>query len=255
MTTDTHRLKPSGPSWTRRMIVLAVVAGIVFLGYRGYKLAHKAYIIANPVVDILTLPSSHIGMNTAEGTALLKASAQADYPALTTHFSAQKYRSYCGVASGVVATNALLTNSQFDQDNWFDDIPADLRSGWDTFFGGMTLEQFSALVQARGLSVDYHHGGQGQIETFRRTVKSGASNANDILVVNYSRKALDQQGWGHFSPVAAYHAETDRVLILDVAAYKYAPSWVKLDALWTAMATPDSDSGKNRGYAIIKKTR
>jgi hypothetical protein len=35
---------------------------------------------------------------------------------------------------------------------------------------------------------------------------------------------------------------------LDVARYKYPPSWVKTTDLWNAMNTDDSDSGKKRGY-------
>ena len=102
--------------------------------------------------------------------------------------------------------------------------------------------------------MQFHHGGDQSIDAFRKSVIEGSANSNDVLVVNYSRKALGQKGWGHFSPIAAYHRESDRVLILDVGAHKYTPSWVKLDALWKAMDTPDSDSGKNRGYVIISKT-
>ena len=38
---------------------------------------------------------------------------------------------------------------------------------------------------------------------------------------------------------------------MDVARYKYPPFWVDADLLWQAMATPDTVSGRHRGYAII----
>ena len=235
----------------RRVMFVVGLVAMILLGHRGYNLAKKAYAIANPVINILPLPPSHIGADTPKGVDLLNGSAKADYASLSNHFSPQQYLSYCGVASGVVATNSLLGKKQYNQDNWFDDLPSALHSSWNTFFGGMTLQQFSALVEARGLHVRYTHGGDGSIDEFRKHVIDGSANSNDVLVVNYSRKALEQKGWGHFSPVAAYHGPSDRVLILDVGAHKYTPSWVKLDALWRAMDTPDSDSGKNRGYVII----
>ena len=107
------------------------------------------------------------------------------------------------------------------------------------------------MGRGHGLSVKFFHGGDQSIEMFRAALSEGAKNPADILVVNYSRKSLDQKGWGHFSPIGAYHAPTDSVLIMDVAAHKYASTWVSTEALWSAMATPDSDSGKNRGYAIM----
>jgi hypothetical protein len=43
------------------------------------------------------------------------------------------------------------------------------------------------------------------------------------VIVNYLRKAIGQEKGGHISPLAAYDAETDRFLILDVSRYKYPP--------------------------------
>jgi Phytochelatin synthase len=36
-------------------------------------------------------------------------------------------------------------------------------------------------------------------------------------------RAIGQEQGGHISPLAAYDAETDRFLILDVSRYKYPP--------------------------------
>jgi len=71
--------------------------------------------------------------------------------------------------------------------------------------------------------------------------------------VNYDRKALGQAGGGHISPVAAYHAPTDRVLILDVARYRYPSVWVPLADLWEAIRTTDSTSGRSRGVVVVRR--
>jgi hypothetical protein len=60
---------------------------------------------------------------------------------------------------------------------------------------------------------------------------------------------------GHISPLGAYHAASDRFLLLDVARYKYPPVWVKADALFAAMRTNDLVSGKSRGFVMISPAK
>jgi hypothetical protein len=42
-------------------------------------------------------------------------------------------------------------------------------------------------------------------------------------------------------------------LLLDVASYKYPPVWVSAEALCKAMNTLDSDSGKTRGFVVVRE--
>ena len=74
------------------------------------------------------------------------------------------------------------------------------------------------------------------------------------MIVNYLRKAIGQEKGGHISPLAAYDAETDCFLILDVSRYKYPPVWVTASQLFDAMNTPDSDNeNKTRGFVLVVK--
>ena len=74
------------------------------------------------------------------------------------------------------------------------------------------------------------------------------------MIVNYLRKAINQERGGHISPLAAYDAETDRFLILDVARYKYPPVWVRAEDLFAAMNTTDADNqNRTRGYVLVSK--
>lgn len=59
-------------------------------------------------------------------------------------------------------------------------------------------------------------------------------------------------GDGHFSPVGGYHAESDMVLILDTARFKYPPHWVPLKGLYQAMAHVDSATSQPRGFLKIR---
>ena len=63
---------------------------------------------------------------------------------------------------------------------------------------------------------------------------------------------LGQGRVGHLSPIAAIEKESDYILILDTAAHKYPPTWVKLSDLYQAMNTQDSSTDKSRGFITIK---
>jgi hypothetical protein len=54
----------------------------------------------------------------------------------------------------------------------------------------------------------------------------------------------------HFSPLGAFDEDSDRVLVLDVARFKYRPHWVAVADLWRAMDTEEKTSdgiAKRRG--------
>jgi hypothetical protein len=59
------------------------------------------------------------------------------------------------------------------------------------------------------------------------------------MCVSYSRVALNQTGDGHLSPLGGYDAQTDSVLIFDVARFKYPPYWITIEQLHNAMLLID----------------
>ena len=75
-----------------------------------------------------------------------------------------------------------------------------------------------------------------------------------ILIASYSRKALNQTGSGHFSPIGAYNREKDMVLILDTARFKLPPHWVPLERLYEAMLANDDATNKPRGFLSIRSS-
>jgi hypothetical protein len=82
-------------------------------------------------------------------------------------------------------------------------------------------------------------------------VQRNLADPDDFLLVNYERGVLGQGSVGHISPLAAYDLETDRVLIMDTASYKYPPTWVPLPMLYEAMKTTDTATGRLRGYVAV----
>ena len=119
---------------------------------------------------------------------------------------------------------------------------------------GTTLDQLGQLLALQPVKVEVHHAGDTNLEAFRTASRDYLGRKDHFVIVNYLRKAIGQQLGGHISPLAAYDAEEDRFLILDVARYKYPPVWVKASELFAAMNTTDADNdNKTRGFVLIEK--
>jgi hypothetical protein len=116
---------------------------------------------------------------------------------------------------------------------------------------GMTLDQVGGVLSSHGLSVEIHHAADSSLEEFRRLAAEELGAPGRFVIVNYLRAAIGQEKGGHISPLAAYDADSDRFLILDVSRYKYPPVWVSAADLYAAMNTMDSDNdNRTRGFVI-----
>jgi glutathione-S-conjugate glycine hydrolase len=226
------------------------LAGTLVLGLSGV----AWYAVSEPPPDRLPLVPDLVDATSAEGRQLLAgASARTDYDELRPYFESQSRRAYCGVATGSIVINAALhRHPPLTQSTFFTPEAAAVRSEIAVTFTGLTLEQLAAILRAHGLEVRVVHATEGGLESFRRVASATLAEPSEFLVVNYARAALKQEGPGHISPVGAYHAGTDRLLVLDVAAQKYPYTWVPLPQLWNAMNTVDSASGQTRGFLLVR---
>ena len=215
--------------------------------------------------DSLPLPASLIDVRSPQGQQLLLGSeALADYVPLSVNFVTQRTQTSCGVASSVVVLNALDVPAPttpeyapyhtFTQDNLLDERTEAVVPQAVVLKQGMTLDQLGRVLALHGVKVDVRHAGDGSLAAFRRSAQDHLGDPNRAVIVNFLRTAIGQQRGGHFSPLAAYDADSDRFLLLDVARYKYPPVWVQAAELFSAMNTPDSDNGdRTRGYLLIAK--
>lgn len=206
-----------------------------------------------PPLALEPLPSQLIALDSPEGQRLLSQSeADADYASLLASFEPQTRRAFCGVASALVTLNAAgMTPVPLDQQALFADPDVDLHP-LKVSFTGMSLRQFGELLRAHGANATVVHASDTDIDAFRHAARSNLAREGDFLLVNYQRAHLGQKRMGHISPVAAYHAPSDRVLVLDVAAYRYPPVWVPVDTLWEAMDAPlNEDTTVTRGYVVV----
>jgi hypothetical protein len=211
----------------------------------------------------LPLPENLVDLQSEQGDQLLRESqSHAAFLPISSAFVTQRNQAYCGIASMVMALNAIHVAAPttpeyepyhtFTQDNVLDERTETILPREMLNRQGTTLDQLGQMLSLHPVKVETHHAVDGGLDEFRKSAGSYLGTKDHFVVVNYLRKSMGQETGGHISPLAAYDAKADRFLILDVARYKYPPVWVKTEDLYGAMNTPDqSNANKHRGYVLI----
>lgn len=202
--------------------------------------------------------------DSAEGIVLrARIPADADYWQLIPNFAVQQTQSYCAVASAITVLNSMAITkpvdpaykpyAYFTQGNFFTPAVSKVINAQTVLAQGMMREEMAATLRQQGVKAESIAGDTFSDEQLRALLQKALGDDGQFVLANYYRQSLGQVGGGHWSALAAYDAQTDRVLILDVAKYKYPPAWVSLGALRLAIATTDTTSNKARGLVIVSK--
>jgi glutathione-S-conjugate glycine hydrolase len=187
----------------------------------------------------------------------------ADYWQLIPTFAVQRTQSYCSVASAITVLNAMPISKPVDpvyapyawftQDNYFTPEVSKVINAKTVLTQGMTREEMAKTLALHGVKTESIAGDTLSDKSLRTLLQKVLGDDGQFVLANYSRATLGQVGGGHWSALAAYDEKTDRVLILDVAKYKYPPAWVGIATLRQAMNTIDTVSDKARGLVIVSK--
>ena len=144
---------------------------------------------------------------------------------LIEQFRTQDEPAFCGLASVAMVLNSLSIDPRrrwkgpwriFHEKMLDCCIPLDIVKK-----EGITLQQAACLTRCNGGKVNLSLHGEKDFEEFKETVMKACSTGEYHVIVSYSRRALNQTGGGHFSPVAGYSPSHDLALILDTARFKY----------------------------------
>jgi len=175
----------------------------------------------------------------------------------------QQTQSYCGVASAVTVLNAMPVKkpvdpiykpyAYFTQGNFFTPEVTKIVSAETVLAQGMTREEMAEALRQHGVKTQSLAGDAFTDESLRALLQKTLGDDGQFVLANYFRGTFGQVGGGHWSALAAYDAQTDSVLILDVAKYKYPPAWVSISLLRQSIATLDTTSNKARGLVIVSK--
>lgn len=221
-------------------------------------------VLAFLLAQLQPLPPQLVPLDSDEGRAIFaEARASRAFFPLVSRFTTQRSTSYCGVASSLMVLNALDLAAPearewapfraFTDENVFNAEARRAVTPASVEHGGLTLEQLSHLLRSNGAEVTPVHAEAGSLDAFRREAAADLAAPGRYVLVDFLRTELGQDFGAHWSPLAAYSEKTDRFLVLDVARFRYPPSWARAEDLWRAMATRDLDSGHSRGYLRVAK--
>jgi hypothetical protein len=199
---------------------------------------------------------SELGMSMLD-----QSKAKRNFLALISNYTTQINATYCSIASTAMVFNAggvpRPGSTENPKGHYFDQVNLinEVKGKFDVdkvLKSGVTLDTYAQFLSFFPVQATITHAADTTLDAFRTLAIATLKTPKEFLVVNYYRPDVGQAGGGHFSPVAAYDAVTDRFLILDVTRGKYLPAWVPASRLFTAMQAVDSDSGLSRGFAVIK---
>lgn len=223
-----------------------------------------------------------------EGMArLARSTAKVDFAPLANQFEAQATIAFCGPTTAAIVLNALhpagreaprdgsrlrpedalylpknlaLTVPRYTQESV---IAVGKKTRAQVFGepvmingkamrdGGYQLRQLDQLLRAHGLDTRLVIVGERTAEVeIRRDLTDNLKRPGDVVIVNYLRDAVGQSGGGHISPLGAYDAASDSLLVLDVNPSRYPWVWIPLPRLIEAMRT--RDVVENRGYILVR---
>jgi glutathione gamma-glutamylcysteinyltransferase len=209
------------------------------------------------------LPADAIEFSSRAGRELfaeaLAAGGLEGYFPLAEQFHTQSDPSFCGLGSLVVALNALAIDPGRlwkGPWRWFSEELLDCCVSLDEVRRrGLDLDELACLARCNGAEVELHRVDRDdpeQLAAWRASL--GASARGDgVVIASYDRRALEQTGTGHYSPVGGYHAARDLALVLDVARFKYPPHWIGAERLWRAMQPVDPATGRARGWIALRR--
>jgi hypothetical protein len=245
-------LPPAGSGGERMRALKRLLAAVL-----------AGFVVSAAAAETLPLPEDLISLDSERGSKLLMESEALNaYWPLSIQFVTQKNQAFCGVATIVMLLNALdvpaPTTPEFEpfrtftQDNLLNEATEKILPQAVLARQGMTLDQLGELIRSYGVQAEVHHAADSSLDEFRALAQAHLGSPDRHVAVNYLRLAIGQERGGHISPLAAYDAETDRFLILDVSRYKYPPIWVEAADLFAAMNTTDSDNDdKTRGFVLV----
>jgi len=212
-----------------------------------------------------------------EGLARLSRSpAKVDFPVLANQFESQSNGAFCGPTSAAIVLNAVYGRSaelprdrsrlraedlqyvpsdfdptlpRFTQDNVIikgsktraqvlgEPLMID---GEEIQDFGYQIRQLDEMLRANGAVSRFVIVTDDLSEQdIRNDLIGNLGRRGDYVIVGYKRKAVGQRGGGHISPLGAYDAESDSVLVMDVNPASAGWVWMPMTTLIKGMRTFD----------------
>lgn len=243
-------------------------------------IALGAMLLASPALALdPNAPTPKLGADAVPLTAdhaYLKSADAPDYWAMSPFYLPQQTNAACSLAAMAVAMNTLIglpanaEDTLVTQDNllelvgdqrWADQAQED---GDGVKFADLVAQaksstkalELAADVDARQPAIDQ----SATLESFRTLLMENERSASDVVLVYFNQGVVTGDWDGpHVSPIGAYDAAGDRVLIMDVDREWYVPYWTRTEVLYNALLKPTSAEhgvleGEVGGWVRIART-
>jgi hypothetical protein len=183
-------------------------------------------------------------------------SRESDYWTLSEYYFPQTTNCGCSAASAAMALNAL--RHRLDSDEPALDDQSLLAAVSDPVWmertaedgGGVTLTDLEDSIRTaldclridgsvHTLGCDLEDG--ALLEALREALVRNEASPDSVMLAYYNQSVVtgDPEGGLHVSPIGAFNAEADRVLLMDVDQECCLPYWTSTETLLAALTTPD----------------
>lgn len=198
-----------------------------------------------------------------------------DYWPLAEFYRPQTTNCACSAASTAMALNVLAARA-FDAAEPFTEQSligavddADWAARTAENGGGVTFDELQAFLRMsldtialpatiRAIAPDTSEG--PALEALRAALLQNEASPDSVMLAYYNQTVVtgDPDGALHVSPVGAFDAEADRVLLMDVDRQCHLPYWTPTETFLSSLVTPDPTdpdlAGETGGCVLITLT-
>lgn len=188
------------------------------------------------------------------------------YWRLAPHYVGQTTESACSLAAATMVVNALrggrageVLPNQSDvlaavgDAAWHAGVATDAGRGSS---GAQLARCLGRALTAYGVAADVVHvpvPDAGEAAPGLREALAGLERGDRLMIAHFNMAHVIGDGdYGHFSPIGAWDATRNRVLVLDVYRVTFEPYWVPFERLLAGMATEDNVAGDPRGWIEVR---
>ena len=202
-------------------------------------------LLATLTTYALPLPPLFTAINTSAGFERLAdaSTLRSSYMQTAQHFVSQEDGGSCFRASASMVLNALSMHGvsapnvtgafwpksrpkYWTQDNDVLSTCASSNCSYPHCIGASLDEASKALSCIESVSVTTLHARAPTLasaDDLRQLLKTTLARDGRHVIANFVGPPMGLEHFGHYSPVVAYHPQSDTALVLDVSRYKYPP--------------------------------
>ena len=224
------------------------------------------YILIYTSVNAAEVKPKYVATTTRlfQSTEFVRNNPAPDFWALMPYYIPQQDGAACGIASMTMLMNAARVHQNLSaSDALVTQKSLVEKTKVDYSMGKLTLNKLSETIKKsmtlfglKGTVEKIHADGSlEQNEKIHALLLKNEKSDRNFILANFLQSEFtgDAEGAvGHISPVAAFDAKNNKILIMDVDREYYEPYWVSFDTFIKGLNTLDKIDNLNRGIVFVE---